>query len=471
MARAVSNDVVVASVPPLSASPRRRRPGWRRARPARCRRDRRAAAVGIGAAQHQRPGAGLGQRGSVPAGRGIGGLVGQRRADREAIRGVGQRERAMRQVVAGGPGQAVAGQVLQRVRRLARVDAQVVHGAGEAAGADPGEVTVDAAGGVDQHDLGRAGAVDAAQPEGHVGAERHRVGAQRRAVGAGGEVESGVVGHADIARRPQRRRPLHRQRAARARHLQVAGQPAGRARGAIAILQRPARHLRRTAQLSQHHQFAARHRGLAQEGAIGARQERGAGDLVQAVRAAARAQQPCREPVGGIGMVEAQRGDARAELDRAGVERARTRSRLARSRADIEGAAGGKDQEPVRRQRHDPRAGGADVDSAALPDRQGARARSHAEAQDHRTAVVPGGTGAAHHDFTVAAHAAHIAVAVRDGAARLDAQGALAGYVAHPELAGIGPGRTAPRHQEIAAAVLLAPDDAVDAGDIPSRQD
>ena len=170
---------------------------------------------------------------------------------------------------------------------------------------------------------------------------------------------SGVVGHADIARRPQRRRPLHRQRAARARHLQVAGQPAGRARGAIAILQRPARHLRRTAQLSQHHQFAARHRGLAQEGAIGARQERGAGDLVQAVRAAARAQQPCREPVGGIGMVEAQRGDARAELDRAGVERARTRSRLAGAApilrvprvGKIRNRSGASDTIPCRRRR------------------------------------------------------------------------------------------------------------------------
>ncbi len=78
---------------------------------------------------------------------------------------------------------------------------------------------------------------------------------------------------------------VQRQRAAGARHFQIGRHPVGRANAAIAVLQRPARHFRRPAQLAQHHQPAARHRGLAQEGAIGARQQGGAGHLVQAVDA------------------------------------------------------------------------------------------------------------------------------------------------------------------------------------------
>ncbi|SSW71845.1 hypothetical protein AGI3411_05323 [Achromobacter agilis] len=434
--------------------------------------DHGAAGIAIAAAQNQRAIARLGQRPAVPALCGIGRLVGERQAHVESAQHIGQRERAVGQVVVGHPAWRVGCAVLQAVGRLVRIDREIVHGTREAAHVHRGEIPADAIGGIDEHRIELALVGNAAQFEGHAVAQRDGIGAQGRPAGAGPHVQDGALGQAEVARHRQRRGALHRQRAAGAGHAQIAGQAISHPRRAVAVLQGAAGHFRRTAQRAQHHQLAARHRGLALEAGTGASQDSRAGNLVQALGyPPGRTLQRRRKSIGRIRMIEVQRGNARAELDRTGIERARTHGRQPRRRTDVEGAGGGKDQEPVQRQRHGPRAGRADVDGAALPDRQGARSGAPPEPQVHRAAVVPGGAGTAHRHGAVAAHAAHIAVAVRDRATRLDVQGALAGYVAHPELTGIGPGRTAPRHQEIAVAVLIAPDDAVNAGDIPARQD
>ncbi|CUI77696.1 Uncharacterised protein [Achromobacter xylosoxidans] len=170
-------------------------------------------------------------------------------------------------------------------------------------------------------------------------------------------------------------------------------------------------------------------------------------------------------------MIEIHGGVAGAEQDIAGVERARAHGRLPHRRANVDRAGGPVEQERILRQRDAPRVAGADVDNPALRDRQAARARPHAESQRHCAAVVPGGTGAADDDIAAAAHAAHETVDVRDGTCPLDHQRALALDIAHPELAGVGPGRAAPRHQDGAIAILETADDAIDAAHVAPRQD
>ncbi|SSW71844.1 hypothetical protein AGI3411_05322 [Achromobacter agilis] len=237
--------------------------------------DPRAARVAVVAAQHQRARAGLGQRPAVPARRGVGGLVGQRRAHHEAVGGMGQRERAVAEVIVGRPGQAVGGEVLPVVRRLAGVDVQVIHRAHEAAHVHRAEIAVDARAGIDQHlvELARAG--NAAQPERHAIAQRDAVGRDRRAARASSNVQHRTIGHADVARHRQGRRALHRQCAANG-HPQVAGKAARRTHHAIAELQRAPGHFGQTAQRALHHQRAFRHGGLAGVGRVIASQIQGA---------------------------------------------------------------------------------------------------------------------------------------------------------------------------------------------------
>lgn len=144
-----------------------------------------AAGIGIDTRQHQRAGAGLGQRLAVPTGRWVRGLVMQRRADLKRVGGGGQREDAGGEMVAGGPAQVIARQILPAVVGLAGVEREVVDRPGKAADRDGAEVAADAGVRRDQHLVQLAWAVDAGKIKGDAVAERQAVGLQRGIVRGG----------------------------------------------------------------------------------------------------------------------------------------------------------------------------------------------------------------------------------------------------------------------------------------------
>ncbi|MNX63167.1 hypothetical protein D3C86_941580 [compost metagenome] len=165
----------------------------------------RAPAVAVGTGQDQCSRTGLGQRRTVPARSGIGGLVTEHRAHLESVCRVGQRERAMSQIVARRPAEAVAGNVLLIVVSFTGVDSEIVHNAGKATNTDGAKVPADAGGRIDQDVIKLAAMVDATDVEGNVISECKTGSLKGWAARRGGDRERCVIGESYIASDSERR--------------------------------------------------------------------------------------------------------------------------------------------------------------------------------------------------------------------------------------------------------------------------
>ena len=188
----------------------------------------------------------------------IGRLIGQVCGYFESIRGVGQRECAMGQVISCAPAQAIAGVITALVFGFSGIDGQVVHIASEAADTDSGEVPADAVAGINQDAIYWVGAGDAPQFEDNILSQCHLMGIQGRRGGAHADVQHGVVPQISATVDSQGGRAAQRQGAAGAMYGQ-GGQRAGGTGCAVAHLQRACRYVGAAAEFVLDEQGAACH--------------------------------------------------------------------------------------------------------------------------------------------------------------------------------------------------------------------